>query len=277
MKHTGRIFAALIGISFCIAASDGRAQQARSPASLQPPQTVTPQSYPREQVEAGQAHFRSQCGFCHGRDAAGGETGPDLTRSTLVAEDSRGDKIAPLVRAGRTDRGMPAFDLSEADLAAIVAFIHDQKTTAEAQGGGRRSVETADLQTGNAEAGQQYFRGAGGCTKCHAPSGDFAGLANRLQGLLLLQRMLYPTAGRLSASPAKVSVTLPSGEIVTGSLASRDEFTIALTDSMGLKRTWATNEVEFTVDDPLTAHFDQLGKYTDDDMHNVLAYLQTLR
>jgi cytochrome c oxidase cbb3-type subunit 3 len=276
MKHTRRIFAGLIGISCCIAAVEGPGQTP-SPASLQPPPTLTPQSYPREQVQAGEAKFTAQCGFCHGRDTAGGETGPDLTRSQLVAEDSRGDKIAPLLRAGRTDKGMPAFDLSAADLSAIVAFIHDRKTTAEAQGGGRRSVETADLQTGNAEAGQQYFRGAGGCTKCHSPAGDFAGLANRLQGLLLLQRMLYPTAGRPGASPAKVSVTLPSGEIVAGSLASRDEFTIALTDSMGVKRTWATNEVEFTVDDPLTAHFDQLGKYTDNDMHNVLAYLQTLR
>jgi cytochrome c oxidase cbb3-type subunit 3 len=35
--------------------------------------------------------------------------------------------------------------------------------------------------------------------------------------------------------------------------------------------------VKFIVDDPLQAHVEQLGKYTDADMHNVLAYLQTLR
>src|SRR5439155_5848055 len=113
-----------------------------------------------------------QCGFCHGRDAAGGETGPDLTRSTLVAEDSRGDKIGPVVRAGRADRGMPSFDLSDTDLGAMVAFIHDQKTKAESLGGGRRSVEVSDLETGNAEAGRRYFNGAGGCAKCHSPTVD---------------------------------------------------------------------------------------------------------
>ena len=63
----------------------------------------------------------------------GGETGPDLTRSALVAADVRGDTIGPLVRNGRVDKGMPAFTLGDADLAAIVAFIHDQKIE-----GGRR-------------------------------------------------------------------------------------------------------------------------------------------
>ena len=76
---------------------------------MPPPATATPQSYPAEQVRAGQTLFAAQCGFCHGRDATGGESGPDLTRSALVATDVRGDKIAPVVRSGRADKGMPAF------------------------------------------------------------------------------------------------------------------------------------------------------------------------
>jgi len=250
---------------------------AQSPASQQPPRTVTPQSYPPEQVQGGQVRFASQCGFCHGRDAAGGETGPDLTRSTLVAEDSRGDKIGPVVRAGLAEKGMPSFDLNDTELGAIVAFIHDQKTKVESLGGGRRSVDVPDLETGNAEAGRTYFNGAGGCAKCHSPTGDLTGLANRFQGLPLLQRMLYPTSGRPAPAPPKVSVTPTSGEAISGSLVSRDEFTIVVTDSTGARRTWATSDVKFTVDDRLSAHFDQLGKYTDDDMHNVYAYLRTLR
>src|SRR5262245_7594779 len=93
-----------------------------APASQAP----AAQSYPAEQVEAGQKIFSSQCGFCHGRDAMGGESGPDLARSVLTADDVRGDKIAPLVRSGRADKGMPPFSFSDADLSAIVAFIHDQ-------------------------------------------------------------------------------------------------------------------------------------------------------
>ena len=176
----------------------------QSPASQRPPQTVRPQTYSIEQIEAGELRFSSQCGFCHGRDAAGGETGPDLTRSKLVAEDNHGDKIGPLVRAGRPDLGMPAFSLSGADLAAIVAFIHDQKTKAEALGGGRRSVDDADLATGDAAAGHRYFNGVGGCSACHSPKGDLARVASRYQGLALLQRMLYPN-GR--PAPARPKVT----------------------------------------------------------------------
>jgi len=88
---------------------------------------------------------------------------------------------------------------------------------------------------------------------------------------------LYPTPAQDAVSKAKVTVTRPSGEIVTGSLVHRDEFTIALRDASGAHRSFATNQVKFTVDDPLQAHVEQLGKYTDADMHNVLAYLHTLR
>ena len=223
--------------------------------------------------------FAAQCGFCHGRDAAGGEGGTDLTRSALVAADVRGSRIGPLLRSGRPDKGMPAFTLSDADLTAIVAFIHDQKTQAESATGGRRAVDASDLQTGNADAGRQYFAGA--CATCHSPSGDLAGIATRLQGLALLQRMLNPASGGRGAGPTPaaptVTVTIASGQIVTGRLAYRDEFTLALTDASGWYRSWPTGQVSFTVDDPLRAHVEQLGKYTDDDMHNVLAYLQTLR
>jgi cytochrome c oxidase cbb3-type subunit 3 len=257
--------------------AQGRGQT--SPASQRPPQTKVAQEYPAAQIEAGRAQFASQCGFCHGRDAAGGAGGTDLTRSTLVAEDVRGDRLGPMIRSGRPAQGMPAFALSDTDLAAIVAFIHDQKRTADLATGGRRSVDPSDLQTGDAAAGKRYFDAA--CTRCHSPTGDLARVATRYQGLTLLQRMLYPSqAGRggdPSRVPQTVTVTLGPGQVVTGKLAYRDEFTIALTDASGWYRSWPTSQVKFSVDDPLQAHVEQLGKYTDDDMHNVLAYLQTLR
>ena len=253
-------------------APQGRGQG--SPASQRPPQTATAQQYPPEQVDLGRARFGAQCGFCHGRDAAGGEGGPDLTRSALVAADVRGDRIGPVVRSGRNS--MPPFNLSDTDLTAIVAYIHDQKTQADSAVGGRRSVDAADLQTGNATAGKRYFDNA--CSKCHSATGDLSGLAARLQGLQLLQRMLYPGGPpRDPNRAAQVTVTLASGQVVTGRLTYRDEFTIALTDASGWYRSWPTKQVRFTVDDPLQAHVEQLGKYTDADMHDVLAYLQTLR
>jgi len=265
------------GVGAPAQAPAGRGQS--SPASQRPPQTKTPQSFSREQVDAGRTQFATQCGFCHGRDTAGGAGGPDLTRSVLVAEDVRGDQLGPTIRTGRPARGMPAFPLSDGDLTAIVAFIHDQKSQADLATGGRRSVDATDLETGDAAAGRRYFDAA--CTRCHSATGDLAGVAARHQGLTLLQRMLYPsTTGRSNSGarvPQTVTVTLPSGQLITGRLAYRDEFTIALTDDAGWSRSWPASQVRFTVDDPLQAHVEQLGKYTDDDMHDVLAYLQTLR
>jgi cytochrome c oxidase cbb3-type subunit 3 len=274
----------VVALVICIAAlSYGQSSEGQDSAAAKPAAKSTPESPAIvEQIQAGKTLFAAQCSFCHGRDAAGGEGGPDLTASALVEQDVRGEKIGPVVRNGRLDKGMPAFQHTDEELAAIVAFIHDRK--AKAKEGRRRTVDVTDLQTGNAEAGMRYFNGAGGCAKCHSPSGDLAGIAVKLQGLELLKRMLYRENGRASESTPGSSgaiptatVTLPSGQTVTGKLAYRDEFTIALLDPSGWYRSWPVAQVKFTVMNPLEAHIEQLGKYSDEDMHNVLAYLQTLR
>jgi cytochrome c oxidase cbb3-type subunit 3 len=223
-------------------------------------------------IESGKSQFLQQCAFCHGRDTGGGETGPDLTRSKVVADDVAGNQIGVVVRNGRPDKGMPRFNVSDQELTALVAFIHDQKTKAESQKGGRRGVEVADLQTGNAAAGKAYFNGAGTCSTCHSGTGDLEGVAKRYQGLKLEQRMLYP-----QGATSHLTVTLPSGETVTGKLAYRDEFTIGLRDDKGWFRSWPASKVHYTVDAPAEAHVKLLEKYTDDDVHNLMAYLQTLR
>ena len=114
-------------------AAQGRGRQG-SPASIRPPQSASAQTFTPEQIRAGQALFSSQCGFCHGRDAMGGETGPDLTRSQVVAEDVRGDKIGPIVRSGRPEKGMPPFNSREPTSPPSSRYIHD----AEEQGGVER-------------------------------------------------------------------------------------------------------------------------------------------
>ena len=247
-----------------------------SPASLPRPKTRTRQTYPVEQIQAGELRFAAQCGFCHGRDAAGGESGPDLTRSELVAQDMHGDKIGPLLRAGRVDAGMPSFELGDSELKSIVAFIHNQMDKFATLGGGRRSVEPADLATGNAADGRAYFNGAGGCSRCHSSTGDLAGISSRYQGLALLQRMLYPS-GRPAPSEPKAVFTLASGETIVAPLTAEDEFTVTVLDPLGTPRTYPRSAVKVKIDDPMSAHFVQLGHYTDSAMHNVYAYLSTLR
>jgi mono/diheme cytochrome c family protein len=223
-------------------------------------------------AEAGGALFHQHCAFCHGRDAMGGETGPDLTQSKLVLSDTTGEQIAAVIREGRPNNKMPGFNFSAQEIRGVIAFIHAREAHAKAHPGGRRGVVPADLQTGNAQAGKKYFEGAGGCTKCHSATGDLAGVAKRYQGLQLEEHMLYPKDAK-----STVMVTVPSGEKIKGTLAYQDEFTVALRDGNGIYRSWPASRVKFTVDSPADAHVEQLPKYSDDDIHNLMAYLQTLK
>ena len=223
-------------------------------------------------AEAGGALFQQNCAFCHGRDTMGGESGPDLTRSKTVLADVNGDKISQVVREGRPEKKMPAFNFSAPELQSIVAFIHAQAALAAADKGGRRGVDVSDLQTGNAEAGKRYFDGAGGCAQCHSPTGDLAGVAKRFEGLELEQRMLYPRGVK-----SKVTVTLPSGKQIDGTLAYLDEFVLGLRDGNGTYHSWQIGKVKYDVKSPVEAHVNQFSKYTDADIHNLMAYLQTLR
>jgi cytochrome c oxidase cbb3-type subunit 3 len=239
--------------------------------------TPEPKTYPAKQVQDGAALFRQDCSFCHGRDATGGESGPDLTRSKLVAADLDGDKIGPVIRNGRPEKRMPPFALSDEQIASLIAFIHTQEQGSKAAGGrqgggGRKGVDPSDLQTGNAAAGEKYFNGAGGCAKCHSPTGDLAGIASRYKGLELEERMLYPRFAK-----AKVTVTLANSKAMSGTLAYLDEFTIGLINSEGVYQSWRTRDVKYKVDTSKEAHVELFSKYTDEDVHNLMAYLQTLQ
>jgi mono/diheme cytochrome c family protein len=221
-------------------------------------------------AEAGNHLFQRNCAFCHGRDAAGGESGPDLTRSKLVVSDKNGTQVADVVRNGRPEKKMPAFNLSDEEIHSLVVFIHRQATSSHP--GGRRGVDVSDLQTGDVKAGKQYFNGAGGCAKCHSPTGNLAGVASRFEGLQLEEQMLYPRNAK-----SKVTVTLPKGQTMTGLLVYRDEFTIGLRDIYGVYHSWPVSRIHFTIDSPVDAHVELFSKYTDDDIHNLMAYMQTLR
>ena len=257
---------ASVSMALLLAASLAIAQ-APQPAAA-PAKPV--KTYPVELVKAGESTFVQHCAFCHGRDTGGGESGPDLTRSKVVTDDLDGSQIGPVVRNGRNN--MPRFTMTDQEIAGLAAFVHTQKNIAEAQTGGRKGVDPKDLATGNIDKGKEYFNGAAKCNSCHSPTGDLVGVATRNPGLRLMQRLMYPRGAK-----ATMTVTLPSGETVSGARAYADEFTVALRDASGRYRSWPAAKVKVHVDDPAEAHADLLAKYTDDDIHNLITYLMTLK
>ncbi len=233
-------------------------------------------------AERGKKIFVPTCGFCHGTDAAG-KSAPDLIRSQLVLHDEGGNLIGPVIHNGRTDRGMPAFPaLSNEQIADVGMFLRLRKQATS----NRFGYVIQGLLTGNAKAGEAYFQGEGKCSTCHSPSGDLAGIASRLEPVDLQRRFLSPGPsmlemfmGKMSKPlpPAKVTVHLASGETVTGTLVRMDEFNVELNDAAGWHRSFSRESARIDIQDPMSFHRDQLAKYTDSDMHNLLAYLETLK
>ena len=231
-----------------------------------------PQSdVPDPAVERGHKDFQQSCGFCHGPDATGAR-GPDLVRSPLVAHDVKGDKIGEVIRQGRPDKGMPAMALTEQQVLDIAAYLHSRAAEALNSGDVPSKYPLEKLLTGNADAGKSFFNGSGGCKNCHSPTGDLAAIGIKYPPVDLQSRMLYPEGKRTIAV-----VTLLSGEQVKGPLVHADDFVIALRDASSWYRSFSRDQVKVEIQDPLAAHRDLLDKLTQSDVHNLFAYLASLK
>ncbi len=234
-------------------------------------------------VKRGQALFVATCGFCHGSNAGGGATGPDLVRSVLVLHDQgTGKEIGPVIHNGRPAKGMPAFSLSDAQIKDIAAFLLSRNQAAA----NRMEYKILNVVTGDPKAGESYF--AAHCANCHSPTGDLAHIAGKMDPVALQSRFLYPRTQQFFGSgeppdpraQKTVTVTLASGQTFSGKLDRIDDFSVSLTDAAGEHHSWLYDSergINVQVNNPLQAHIDLLKQYTNEDMHNILAYLETLK
>jgi cytochrome c oxidase cbb3-type subunit III len=228
-------------------------------------------------IERGKALFGANCVFCHGADARGGDGGgPNLLRSTLVIEDQKGERIAPVVREGRG--GMPPFQLTDAQIADMAEFLHSFPVSS------RSGPSTINIVVGDAKKGEAYV--AAKCAACHTTAALKAFAAKLDDPKMLQQMWLMPgNSGARGGGPAPIpappigiAVTLPSGEVVKGRLSRIDDFSVSLTLADGTHRTFRTTAaMKVDVQDPLAPHKQLLRQYTDADIHNVTAYISSLR
>jgi cytochrome c oxidase cbb3-type subunit III len=227
-----------------------------------------------ETARHGRAQFEKSCSFCHGKDAMGGAEGPNLMRSSVVRHDNNGDLIGKVIREGRPSGGMPPIALNTQQISDIVAYLHAAVAVSDRTSAGRPSHDYSlkRLLTGNAEAGKQYFNGAGGCAQCHSPTGDLAGIAHKYTPVELQARFLYPTG-----TPQTATVKLASGATASGKLIHLDAFYVAIEDQEGWYHSWPRKDVSVDVHNPIAAHVELLSKYTNKDVHNLFAYLETFK
>lgn len=233
-------------------------------------------------VERGRSLFGQKCSSCHRENARGGEAfaGPDLIRSALVLQDVDGRQIAAHVQVAHR----PPIALSTEETSAIGTFLHREITYAAE----RTNYQLQYVMTGDAGAGEAYFKGAGGCAGCHSPTGDLKGIGLRHNGPELQVLIAFGTLdtgrGRAAAggpprTARRATVTLPSGETVSGVLLRLTDFDVTIAVDAGTPRSWLRSGgvPKVTVTDPLQGHIDLLPKYTDAAIHDLAAYLATLK
>ena len=232
-------------------------------------------------VARGQQVFGQHCAFCHGADARGGaQGGSDLLQSPIVLDDEGGAGLARFLAVGRPEKNMPKFDLPRPRIAEIAAFLRDRVGTASS------NRFTADIVVGDAKAGAAYFNGPGGCTACHSVTGDLARVGAKYDPVILQGRMVvprgrggYPGGDDGGDLPLRATVTLPSGQSVAGDVLYLSDFHVTVKDASGRRHTFSRRGDVPKVDviDPLHAHIARLRTLSDASMHDLTAYLRTLR
>ena len=237
--------------------------------------------------EMGTPLYGEECLACHGADARGTPAGPNLVRSLTVLHDRYGSTLGPYLRtshppvaAGRGAAPGPKFEaLTNTQVLLLAHFLRDRVNDTLR---GAPMFKPGNVLVGDAKAGAAYFNGEGGCTQCHSPTGDLAGIGRRLEPVNLQQRFLFPAAAARRPGPnarvVTVTVTTESGETLSGPLERMDDFNVSLRDAAGnyrsVRRTPGTRVVK---NDPFADHIQLLSRITDKNIHDVVAYLETLK
>jgi cytochrome c oxidase cbb3-type subunit 3 len=239
------------------------------------------------QIARGKTLYGISCTGCHGADLRGGDLGgPNLLRSQVALSDRDSELILPIIQGSRKDGGMPAIPMSPQDGKAVAAYIRSVLETIGRQGMPPSLGQAApSVLVGDASAGKTYF--AAKCSGCHSITGDLEGIAKKIPDARTLQntwvaggmRTRRGPAASSARSVAAVTVTPPSGESVEGKLVRIDDFLVTVRLADGTERTFRRDGDIPKVDirDPMKTHRDLLALYTDKDMHDVTAYLVTLK
>ncbi|MDQ6760913.1 MAG: c-type cytochrome, partial [Acidobacteriota bacterium] len=173
-------------------------------------------------VEDGRKQFNLQCAGCHGEDGSGGERAPAIgkgSRKRLQSDEA----VRGVIAHGIPDSGMPPFDLPDAQLVALTAFVRSRVTPLHLTAG-----------SGDAKAGERYFFAKGGCSGCHMIHGmggiqgpDLTEAALNLTIAETEVSLRNPDARRVPGYQV-ATVELPGGAKVRGLIRNESGFDLQL-------------------------------------------------
>jgi cytochrome c oxidase cbb3-type subunit III len=260
-------------------------------AANRPIDITAKSSFDMASVDRGGKIYAAQCASCHGADARGGKlakTDSDLMRSDLVAMDHSGRELPEFLALGRPDKGMPKFELSHDDGVDLATWLHYQVTVTVA----RQDYKRANVFSGDPKAGEAFFNGSvGKCNTCHSVTGDLKGIgqktgadAGNMQAAILAGAVGGGRGGRGGGGRGAgggggnvtATVTLKSGEKFTGSPVMVGDFVVEIRLPTGENKTWLRHDgwPQVAEVNKMKPHIALMKKYTDDDIHNLAAYLK---
>jgi cytochrome c oxidase cbb3-type subunit 3 len=216
--------------------------------------------------------FQRNCAFCHGPQGRGA-TGPSLVTSDEVLGDDYGEKLAPFLKKGRPEKGMPAFaTMSDDKLKDLAEFMHLQVEEVANRG----AYRVLNILVGDRVKGQAYV--AAHCMSCHSAE-TFVHLGSKFRSPEQLQRYwIWPARSANDAAAVTATVKTPEGATLTGRVTQVSDFRITVLDRSGQTHSIARESgVEVHIDDPLAVHQEMIMTLKNDDMHNVTAYLDSLK
>jgi PQQ-dependent dehydrogenase (methanol/ethanol family) len=170
--------------------------------------------------------FEKHCAVCHG-DGRGTERGPNLANNRRVRAQSL-DQLKAVIRDGVPARGMPAFPLPAAELDAVTRLVRSF------------SAPAADSNPpGDRMAGERYFFGAGGCSRCHMALGrgkaagpDLSTVGRELT-LAEIDEAVRQPAARVKPGYQMAELQLNDGRQLRGFVRNESRYNVQIQDLDG--------------------------------------------
>jgi cytochrome c oxidase cbb3-type subunit 3 len=228
----------------------------------------------------------------------GATGGVNLVHNQRVMDDQDGELIGKFIQTPHAKGQAPKVDLTADQVHDLAIYMHtfmNYRTIVMPP-----DINGAILAVGNAKAGEAYFNGSvGKCSTCHSVTGDLKGVGSKYPEPRTLQNTLVaggggggrggggrggaadPAAGdAASRRTVTVTVTMPNGTKYEGRQIARDDFLVTLAEADGTQRTIrreSETNPKVEVHDPMKFHRDLLLILTDEDIHNLTAYLVTVK
>ena len=250
MQFRVRVFAAAV---IAIAVSASSSAQGVDPARL----------------DLGAKVYGSLCTTCHGPsgDLVGG-----VNLSTGQFKRAANDlDVMNTILQGVPGTAMPANNLGNADLLAVVAYIKVMKDY------GARKVAVGDTAKG-----KTVFENTGACLSCHRVNNvgsylapDLSEIGGARSAAMLEDTLMDPVSNARPGNRSIRAVT-KAGAVVTGRRLNEDTWSVQIVDSnQKLVSLWKPDLKEYTVIKSTMPSYN--GKLTGEQRADLIAYLLSLR